>query len=132
MKKAAKLHSFVIGAVCLALIVVASARAQADQELIKAANRGDAAAVQRLLAGGADPNSQDTAGWTALRYAAAKGHGAVVQHLVASGADPNVRDDLLGHTVLMTAAMMGHSAVVQHLVAVALTRTARTGTATRH
>lgn len=114
MRKGAKLHGFVIGAACLALIGVASARAQADQELIEAANRGDAAAVQRLLARGTDPNSQDSAGWTALRYAAAKGHGAVVQHLVASGADPNVRDDLLSQTALMTAAMMGHSAAVQH------------------
>ena len=64
MQKAVRLHGFVIGVVCLALIEGATARAQVDQLLIHSARMGDYAAVLRLVAAGANPNVQDSTGTT--------------------------------------------------------------------
>ncbi|HUT74218.1 MAG TPA: ankyrin repeat domain-containing protein [Armatimonadota bacterium] len=59
--------------------------------LHRAASRGDAAAVARLLAKGADINAADKRGWSPLAYAACKSPEAV-KLLLARGADANHRD----------------------------------------
>ena len=61
--------------------------------LMKAADRGNAAEVQRLLAAGADVNAKDFDGETALMVAADDGHAAVVKLLLAAGADVNEHDE---------------------------------------
>ena len=65
--------------------------------LIRAAERGFAAIVERLLRAGVDPNHVNRLGWTALLEAIILGsggerHTAVVRALLAGGADPNVAD----------------------------------------
>ena len=91
------------------------------QNLIDTAASGNSAAVQRLLAAGADPNVRDRFGRTALVEATAHAlfygdHSAVVQQLLAAGADPNIQDPD-GETALMKAARSGQSDIAQHLVA---------------
>ncbi len=55
-------------------------------ELHQAAGRGDAAAVKRLLEGGAEVDARDMDGWTALHWAAYEGQTEVVRLLLERGA----------------------------------------------
>ncbi|HEY4638126.1 MAG TPA: ankyrin repeat domain-containing protein, partial [Burkholderiales bacterium] len=54
-------------------------------ELHDAARRGDLAAVERLLAAGAQVDATDGGGATPLYLAAGEGHAAVVARLLAAG-----------------------------------------------
>jgi cytochrome c len=69
----------------LALLITLQAAAT---ELHDAARRGDVAAVERLLAAGAQVDATDGSGATALYVAASEGHAAVVARLLAAGGDP--------------------------------------------
>ncbi len=92
------------------------------QELIGAAIRGDAAAVQVLLDAGADVNAKDNMeGRTALLWAASNGHADTVQVLLGAGAnvEAQVKDndeDKEGRTALILAAVGGHTAIVRALI----------------
>src|SRR5919201_4225820 len=55
--------------------------------LLIASRNGDAAMIDALLAGGADPNNATTNGTTALMLAAAAGRNDAVKRLLAKGAD---------------------------------------------
>ena len=57
--------------------------------LLIASRNGDAAMVDALLAGGADPNNATANGTTALMLAAADGRNDAVKVLLAKGADVN-------------------------------------------
>jgi hypothetical protein len=63
--------------------------------LMRAAKDGDVAAVEKLLAGGTDPNVQNQRGWTALIYASFNfrdpDNPLVTKALLGSGADPNIK-----------------------------------------
>jgi cytochrome c len=59
-------------------------------ELHEAARRGDLAAVEKLLAGGAPADAAD-GGATPLYVAASEGHVAIVVRLLAAGGDPRRR-----------------------------------------
>lgn len=59
-------------------------------ELPKAAAKGDARTVKRLLHAGAPPNSKGAHGNTALHLAAAGGHAAVVKALLEGKATPDL------------------------------------------
>eukprot|EP01051_Picozoa_sp_SAG22_P015901 SAG22_NODE_2150_length_2929_cov_16.327208_3_plen_283_part_00 len=76
----------------------------------------DAAAVGRLLRGGADPNetSPGDEDCTPLHVAAQKGHGAVAGALLAGGAAVDAPDKY-GHTPLHWAAANGQAAVAELL-----------------
>jgi hypothetical protein len=95
----------------------------ADQLLV-AASKGDAVAVTRLLAAGADPNasvpgrtpSGEVVQATALWEAAARGRLEVVRLLLDAGADPSLADGN-GATPLMAAAQAGHLEVLRLLLA---------------
>lgn len=63
------------------------AREASAAELHDAARRGDLAAVERLLAAGAQVDATD-GGATPLYLAAGEGHAAVVARLLAAGGDP--------------------------------------------
>ncbi|MFQ5927816.1 MAG: ankyrin repeat domain-containing protein [Terriglobia bacterium] len=52
-----------------------------NPDLIEAAKKGDAAAVEALLAAGADVNAKDKDGMTALMLAEKEGHTTVVRLL---------------------------------------------------
>lgn len=65
-----------------------------DAALIDAAGRGDAPAVERLLAEGASVRARDGRGRTALMAATYGNHVPVARRLVAAGADVNAQDDM--------------------------------------
>ena len=62
--------------------------------LMHAAEDGDVASVEKLLAGGADPNFQDQRGWTALMHASFRhrDNQYVIKALLAAGADSSIKD----------------------------------------
>jgi ankyrin repeat protein len=81
-----------------------------------AAKSGDATAVGKLLAAGADVNEMDAGFNTALHWAADKGHLAVIRVLAAKGADLNARD-ISDDTPLQRAVPSKNAAAVQFLIA---------------
>ncbi len=88
--------------------VAPAAAAGPTEDLISAATRGDAVAVEALLAKGADVNAKDNNGWSALMMASTGGNipafraGCLdaVRALLAKGADVNAKDNG-GATALM-------------------------------
>jgi ankyrin repeat protein len=73
--------------------------------LYRAAERGDAAVIDALLACGFDPNrGDDEIGKTALHCAAMAGHVEAVRTLLAHGASPAARDREFNATPLVWAA----------------------------
>jgi ankyrin repeat protein len=110
----------------VALLVQRGARVEADvyrgTALTWAAAVGAVAAVERLLALGADPDQQATFGGpdhgegvTALHIAAQAGQAAAVEALLAAGADPTLRDALYDGPPSGWAAQGGHAALAQML-----------------
>jgi hypothetical protein len=85
--------------VALAQLAPSQAEVESYAGLLAAASRGDAAEIQRLLAGGAPVATRDSHGRTPLHVAAHGGHHAAARALLAGGADPNAlesrRYDLL-------------------------------------
>jgi ankyrin repeat protein len=77
---------------------------------------GGEARVRGLLARGACPRAEDSAGYTPLHYAARAGHAAIVRMLLDGGGDVNARTRAGGATPLHRAANQGHQQVVQLLV----------------
>ena len=76
----------------------------------EAAEKGDVAAVTRLLDAGADPDAPNEIGVTSLHLAAYEGRLEVVTLLLDRGADPDARDDF-GKTPLDLAEDRGHDEV---------------------
>ncbi|KAG8583968.1 hypothetical protein GDO81_008619 [Engystomops pustulosus] len=70
--------------------------------------------MQLLLERGAEVNSRDRAGRTALSYSCERGHLQEVKILVQNGADPEI-PDLWGNTALIYASVSGHAPVLDFL-----------------
>jgi outer membrane protein assembly factor BamB len=89
-----------------AVVVSFSSIANADvnADLLAAAKKGDAAAVKKLIADGADVNAKTPYGVTALLQAAGKGHLEIVKILLENKADPNIKDTFYGQSPLASAA----------------------------
>lgn len=100
--------------VCLAAASGASAAAYDD--LINAANMGDAATVASFIDRGLDVNSVDPRGETLLIIAARNGYGDLVKALIARRARLEAVN-AVGETALAVAAFNGHVAVVEQLLA---------------
>lgn len=83
-----------------------------DNALMVAAFKGNRAAVEKLLAKGAEVNRP---GWTALHYAAASGSNDIARLLLAKGADVNAVSPNRT-TPLMMAAGEGHIMMVKLLL----------------
>jgi ankyrin repeat protein len=76
--------------------------------LIRAAQQGDTATMEALLAKGVDVNAKSEYGQTALMWAALFGHSTLIQLLLDKGADPNAKTPQ-NWTALMYAARDGHA-----------------------
>ena len=83
-----------------------------------AAKQGNKQVVEKELAKGANVNSQNFYGNTALNVAAAEGHKDIVAILIDNGADVNLRNSgTYGNTALHLAAEKGHKDIVELLIA---------------
>ena len=83
--------------------------------LCRAAKEGKVKELNRLLHDdGADPDSKDDDGVSALSAAAEQGHAVCVAALLSRGADANTQDK--GATPIISACMEGHLAVVRALL----------------
>ena len=88
-----------------------------NEDMIKAAFKGDIATVKALLAKGAEINAKlKDSGWTALMLAASEGHTEIVKFLLSKGADVNAKS-AIKDTSLIRAAREGHTDTVQALLA---------------
>ena len=91
--------------VSLGMASVAVQGAMSDDAFIELCKKGTAREVREALASGANINSKDEFGKTALMFAAQHNPDSeVVKALLAGGADINARDNVLGMTALMWAA----------------------------
>mmetsp|Transcript_35581 Transcript_35581/g.48479 ORF Transcript_35581/g.48479 Transcript_35581/m.48479 type:complete len:194 (-) Transcript_35581:177-758(-) len=83
--------------------------------LMLAAYKNDEAEARRLAAEGAELDSQDAYGWTALRYAVRSRQLKTAKVLIELGADVNLASSS-GRTPLMSAAANGMADAVQLLL----------------
>lgn len=103
--------------VALGLAALLSAAAlPAAGQLIDAARNGDLAAVQALLAGGADANRAQGDGMTALHLAAERGHAAVADLLLSAGATVDAKTRIGSYTPLHLASRGGHGSIATALL----------------
>ncbi|MFC3834004.1 MULTISPECIES: ankyrin repeat domain-containing protein [Deinococcus] len=82
--------------------VAPAARAALDARLLAAAQAGQAAQVAALLRAGADVNTADAAGRTALTWAVVGDHVAAARVLINAGADPDRQDAQRNNALLVT------------------------------
>ena len=117
-----------------AVLCVAASLAHASPELLRSAEQGDLAGVQRQLRSGAAVDARDARQRTPLLLATWANHPAVAQALIAAGADVNAKDDQhdsaylvagahdlrstnrYGGTALIPASEKGHPEAVRLLI----------------
>jgi len=97
------------------LPMIAHAQTPLDRELIAAAERGDAATVQKLIARGANVNAKDERQDSAFLVASARGRTEVVKLTLAAGADLK-STNRYGGTGLIPACHYGHLETVKLLL----------------
>ena len=83
--------------------------------LERAVQAGDIGGVEAELGGGADIDSLDAHGQTALMLAAHNGHLNIIECLVGHGANLNFRAKF-GLSALMLAIVAGHEAIARTLI----------------
>ena len=102
----------VFGVAVLAAVSIASA---AESPLLDASERGDRAAVLKLLANGADVNAPGPDGTTAIMYAAANDDLELVRALIKAGANVKLKNQF-GTSALTEAAIIGSAPVIEALL----------------
>ncbi len=96
----------------------ATAQNAADSALIAAAERGDAASVERLLKQGASAKARDGTGRTALLAATQHNRIEAARLLIAAGADVNAQDNISDSPYLLAGAR-GHVDILRLTLAAA-------------
>jgi ankyrin repeat protein len=89
--------------------------AAAENALLDAAERGDRAAVVRLLARGENPNTPGPDGTTPIMYAAANNDVELVRALIKAGADVKLMNQF-GTSALTEAAIIGSAPIIDQLL----------------
>ena len=111
-----RLHSaFCILNFIAASVAAASIAVAAETTVVDAAERGDRAAVLRLLGKGANPNTPGPDGTTAIMWASANDDIELVRALIKAGADAKLKNQF-GTTALTEAAIVGSTRVVDALL----------------
>ena len=87
----------------------------AELTIVDAAERGDRATVERLLAKGAKPNTPGPDGTTAIMWAASNGDLELVRALIKAGANVTLKNQF-GTSALTEAATIGSAPIVSALV----------------
>ncbi len=100
---------------CVALLALVPVAHAAESTLLDAAERGDRAAVARLLTKGANPNTPGPDGTTAIMYAAANDDLELVHALIKAGANVKLTNQF-GTTALTEAAIVGSAPIVEALL----------------
>src|SRR5438270_7749392 len=98
------MRNIILAGLFAALVVAAAPR---DTRLADAAERGDRVAVQQLIRSGAEVNSAQGDGTTALHWAAAKEDAEIAKMLLAAGANVKAVTREGGMTPLIMASMSG-------------------------
>ncbi|NQW04440.1 MAG: ankyrin repeat domain-containing protein [Acidobacteria bacterium] len=98
------------------ILAVTTYAAGPTAPIADAAMRGDSAAVQALINGGADVNAAQGDGMTALHWTALNGDAATTALLLSSGATVEPLTRLGRYTPLHLASSRGHAAAVQRLL----------------
>jgi ankyrin repeat protein len=111
--------------IAFALVAALGASAVA-RPVADAAARGDIREVRELLRGGADVNSPQGDGMTALHWAAERGDADLAEILIYSGANVNAGTRIGRYTPLHLACRGGHVGVVRALLAARANATAAT------
>src|SRR6478752_2032364 len=107
---------FSLGAVS-ALFLSALLTAAAPSSVVDAAMQGNKDAVRSLLKQGADVNTAQGDGMTALHWAAQKGDADLAQTLLYAGANVRAATRVGGYTPLLLASRAGHAALIEALIA---------------
>jgi ankyrin repeat protein len=102
-----------IGVVAACLLIPGAAFAA--EELIAAAQRGDATVAFAAIEDGVDVNGKSPDGTTALHWAVYRDNLALVERLIAAGADVMAANEF-GSTPLAEAATVGNAAVIEALL----------------
>ena len=110
---------FGVAALVVLVLVLASAFSRtvdaAEPTLLDAAERGDRAAVTRMLATGADPNAPGPDGTTAIMYAAANGDVELTRALIKAGANVKLQNQF-GTSAITEAAIIGSAPIIDALL----------------
>lgn len=99
-------RALLAGMIALIISWTTTAIVGPNEDLIAATERDDVATIQALLAKGADVDTKDEYGITALMRASQHGHLKSVNLLLAKGSDVNATDKI-GWTALMHATVDG-------------------------
>lgn len=102
-------------AIYAATPVTAGPVSNTANDLIKAVQADDLPAVDSMLKKGADANSKEANGTTALHWAAYRHNSAMVKRLLAAGAKPNVTNEF-GSNPMLEAAITGDAATIDALL----------------
>ncbi len=105
-----------VGVVGAGVVAAETGLADADAPVADAAQRGDLAAVRRLLRDGADVNAPQGDGMTALHWAAERGDEALCEVLLYAGARVDAGTRIGHYTPLHLAARAANEAVLRRLM----------------
>ena len=99
-----------------ALFLSALLHAAAPASVVEAAMQGNRDAVRTLLKEGADVNTAQADGMTALHWAAQKGDVELAKMLLYAGANVRATTRIGGYTPLLIASRNGHAAMIETLI----------------